>query len=745
MESSSVIRGEGWAREQIHATRPIIFPQEWTETDRTISGEFVIEAIQNKAYGDSQDGLQIENAIIASHLYRRYLTCHSEVSFHKCLFKHHFELPFSTFNRRLRFVGCTFDDHFNIHHSTLAELACYSSKDGTITKFNSNAIFLGIITTGNLLVTHCLFANPESIVSFNTTRSVGNMSLEASLFAGPVDLAGLTVETQLNCTHAQFLSTKTPVGFNSSSFLKGAMFDNSRFMGGVDFTALHVGQRLQCIRTIFASDTQEVDFSTAVFDGPAILENCIFKGPLSFTSAIARHDLYFRGSYFTNQQAEVTFTGARVSGSVFFDDCQFSGPFKFVVAQVEGLGSFNRAKFAKIANLQAVKVAGSVHFRQTEFEATLDLSGADITGQLIIANAKFTSTEGGLILNSSKVKRGVFLDDCQIKGFMNCVGAFIGGQLGVTRTHFSSPNSATSFSSTHVEGDLFINECQFAGPFSFVSTNISGQFLCTASSFLNESHKSDFAGFCAQGSVMFWGSIFNGPVRLRNGQFMQNLSIATAQFNKEIDLSNVNVKGYFYVFFIPEEQRSNTGHSGNHTKLPPYGNLNNFRFAGSDLHEKEQWKLWLRLPPHTEYAPDPFLALEQSFRRIGRDDLADKIYYSMKVREGHDLWRKRRYGKWLENQALKLLVGYGVHGSLLWLWAIPMPLIFAFACHYSHDTISPIRVLSYAIDVFLPVDLHQKKNCDIPDPLGLLTELWGWIIVPLALAQLGGVLKKKEP
>jgi hypothetical protein len=95
MEAAPEIRGEEWARQQAQAARPIIFPQEWTEDDRTISGEFVIEAIQNKAYADSPDGVQIENAIISSHVYRRYLTCPSEVSFHKCLFKRHFELTFS--------------------------------------------------------------------------------------------------------------------------------------------------------------------------------------------------------------------------------------------------------------------------------------------------------------------------------------------------------------------------------------------------------------------------------------------------------------------------------------------------------------------------------------------------------------------------------------------------------------------------------------------------------------------------
>jgi hypothetical protein len=652
---------------------------------------------------------------------------------------------FSAFARRLRFIGCTFNDNFNIHNSTLAELAFYSSRDNTPNKFNSNAIFLGITTTGTLLVTHCQFKDPQGLISFNTAKSVGNMSLEGSLFAGPVDLAGLIVESQFSCTHVQFLNTTVPARFNGTQLLKGAVLDDARFMGGVDFTALHVGQRLQCVGAIFGNDTQEVTFSTAVVDGPAILENCIFNGHLDFTSAIVKHDLYFKGSRFTNQQAGVTFTATRISGSAFFDDCQFSGPFKFIGAHVGGIGSFNRAKFTKVANLQAVKVAASMNFRHTEFGDSLDLSGADIDGQLIMADDKFLSTDGGLILNSSKVKRGYFLDNCHVNGFLNCAGANIGGQLGVTRTRFSGQTATASFSSANIEGDFVINECQFAGPSSFISTNITGQFRCTASGFLSESQKSDFAGIRVEGSAVFWGSTFNGSVRLRNGQFMQNLSIATAQFDKDIDLSNVIVKGYFYVFFIPEEQSFNTTErSSNQTKLPSSGNLNNFRFAGSDLHENGQWKLWLGLTPASEYTPDPFLALEQSFRKVGRDDLADQVYYSMKVREGHYRWRKGRYSKWLENQALRFLVGHGVHGWWLWLWAIPLLLVFTFACHYTHNTISPFRTFFYAVDVFLPVDLHQNTICDIPDPLKLLTELWGWIIVPLALAQLGGVLKNKE-
>lgn len=736
-------RGEQWARQQLLGGKPIVFPEEWPENDRTISGAFVIEALLSLPSANSPDGILIDNAIISSHVYRRYLTCSSEVSFAKCVFMFHFELPFSNFTRRLRFVACRFNDHFNIHSSTFAELAFYSSKDTTPTTFHSNAIFMGVITTGDFLCVNCRFENPGGVVSFNNAKTTGIMSLERTFFSGPVDLAGFRVDSQLNCMKTQFLNASVPVRFNGGQLSKGAVFDQAQFMGGADFSALHV-DRLQCVATHFHNIEQEVSFSTAVIDGPAILENCTFAGPVDFTSSTIRHDLYLKGSRFTNRQTSAVFTGIKISGSVFLDDCQLLGPLTFVVAHVGGQGSFNRSKFMSTANFQAIKLAGSMNFRQTQFEGTVDLSGADIDGQLIMLDDKFLNVDCGLSLNSSRIKRGFFLENSHVEGFLNCAGADIGGQVGITRTRFSSEAGLTTFSNAQIGGDLVIDDCQFAGPVSFASTNIIGQFRCTAVKFSNESQRSDFAGVHVQGSVVFWRSTFNGSVRLRNGHFSQNLSISTATFNKDIDLSNAIVNGYFYVFFIPEDLRINSETPTFETILPTSGNLNNFRFAGSDLHEDGRWKTWLALSPSSEYMPDPFLALEHSFRKVGRDDLADQVYYAMKVKEGHNLWERGRFDKWVGNQVLHFLVGHGVYGWWLWLWAIPLPLCFTFVCYYLHDTVSPFRTLFYAIDVFLPVDLHQTNICDIPEPLRILTELWGWIIIPLALAQLGGVLKKKE-
>ena len=233
---------------------------------------------------------------------------------------------------------------------------------------------------------------------------------------------------------------------------------------------------------------------------------------------------------------------------------------------------------------------------------------------------------------------------------------------------------------------------------------------------------------------------------------MRNVSLIGAQFSKPLNLSNTSIAGTFYVY-------SMTGAGGNGivhpTKLPPYADLRGLTFDRTDLEYGNRWQAWLSLRRSEDsHDPSPYLALESYFHRAGRDDLADRVHYEMRKAEGQALWRQGRWDKWTLNCLLRWAVGYGVYGWRLFIWAgvvlVPAWLYFVVTLKQAIEPDKPVSLWSliYTMDVFLPVNLNQEDLYNRPGPVFAIvkfaTKLWGWIIIPLAMAQLAGFLKKKR-
>lgn len=180
----------------------------------------------------------------------------------------------------------------------------------------------------------------------------------------------------------------------------------------------------------------------------------------------------------------------------------------------------------------------------------------------------------------------------------------------------------------------------------------------------------------------------------------------------------------------------------------------------TDLGSEERWRRWIDLRREGgDYDPGPYLVLEQSFRRAGRDDLGDQVHFEMRRSEEQFLKQRKRVGKYILHCLWRWSVGYGVGGQRLFYL---ISAVFASTYFFVYNTHrqgffqpgekpdpNPFSPFWYALDLLLPgVSLDYQEHWQATgEAISIFSRaviLVGWILVPLAVAQLAGLLKKKE-
>ena len=164
--------------------------------------------------------------------------------------------------------------------------------------------------------------------------------------------------------------------------------------------------------------------------------------------------------------------------------------------------------------------------------------------------------------------------------------------------------------------------------------------------------------------------------------------------------------------------------------------------------------------------------LEKSLRQVGRDDEADQVYLENQRREQRQCWTDHNYGEWFFRSLYGALGNYGVRpyrllvlsAILIWLGALVFKLPGAVAHRDKEVRNIPLTnfdAVALSICYFLPVEfpleeewIAATKPLTYHLPLvrkpiqvrpaaiaNFVLRLSGWIVVPLALAAVTGLLK----
>jgi len=393
--------------------------------------------------------------------------------------------------------------------------------------------------------------------------------------------------------------------------------------------------------------------------------------------------------------------------------CRFSSA-NFRRASFAGVVLLDGSTFRAGVNFNSTKVEGGATFKDAVFEGPANFVGADIASYLEASRAKFQNKEQGAQFGGMKVGGYALFMDAVFEGPVNFTGANIASNFNAAAAKFLNKEKAVLFIAMKVGQVAVLDKAVFEGPVNFVRAEITGSFLAPQAKFQNKEKVANFNSMKVEGGAIFKDAVFEGPVNFDYASFaLLDLSKVAGHFHMQ-EMS------YKYIKAAPEEPES-------HKEL-------------------------LKLADQSAYTADVYNNLEAFFLRQGYRGDADRAFIAGKRRER----RENLQGLgWLGSCLLDWLVGYGRRP---WQAGIPCAVLVALGCVlFSPKKMEPQkpedtpRVYSrfwYSLGLFLPVvdlqtDTVWKPKADqtFLRNYARVHALLGWILIPIVLAALTGLIK----
>ena len=333
-------------------------------------------------------------------------------------------------------------------------------------------------------------------------------------------------------------------------------------------------------------------------------------------------------------------------------------------------------------------------------------NGAQISGAII---------DEPIELTNARIPCDVRLEHCQFMSRATLSRASFTGLVSFDGSEFKED---AIFRGMKVGGDAIFKAAVFQGQVDFTGAEIVGDFTVKKALFQGKDNQAKFQSMKVAGLAIFDGARFEGQVDVYFADF-GSLDLSNASLPKVEGLSQLHYK---YI---------SAGH-------------------GADSH-----KALLTLAKSLPYNGSWYSRLEDFFLREGYRAEADKAFIEGKRQERKQWERSGRWLLCLGSLMLDLLVGYGRRP---WQAAIPCAVLIALGCVlFSPKKMEPRnpqeapRAYSrfwYSVGLFLPfVDLQADKVWRPKADQTFLRNympvhiLLGWILIPIALAALTGLIK----
>ncbi len=508
----------------------------------------------------------------------------------------------------------------------------------------------------------------------------------------------------------------------------------------------------QCVD--FSGSHFEKDFNSGdetnsftIYQKDLICNNTVFEGGASFNGARCEGSGYFHNAKFENTEKEINFVHATFGGNLECVGTIFKGGASFNCLRCEESGFFHNAQFENPKK--------KIDFGHATFGRNLDCTEAIFKG-----GARFNTLqcEGTGVFENARFEN---LEEKIDFGY-----ATFGDHLDCTEAIFRGD---ANFSALKCEGTGFFKNAQFENPkkeINFVHAAFGINLECQG--------KTTFAG-----KVNFRYVQISGVAILRGTEFQNSVSFNGAAIHS---LSMRDPKTDYGSGSFPFEKKDI-----------------DLRRCTFEIFEgtKEQQKHIVDAQSLEKFSQDPYLQFEQYYRSIGDEAYAKKIYY-----DGRRVLRKnalRRYAlkkskrqernseiRWplwrvISDWGLRWMVGYGVRMGrsfilILILLCLGTSVFWSDGALVPKDAKSISAVSSvaeqpdkadeaaqtgnkdkffthlchrlwYSLDLFIPiVNLRiiegYKRFHGWRAAYGVVHIIMGWILVPLLIASLSGVIKK---
>jgi hypothetical protein len=631
------------------------------------------------------------------------------------------------FNASADFNSANFAGTVSFENSAFKADAGFNSMKAGRAVFN-DAVFEGPVDfisadIANFEANGAKFQNKEKDATFNSMKVRGYAFFKNAVFEGPADFGSADIAGNLEAQGAKFQNKEKIANFSSMKVGGDAYFNDGVFEGPVSFILADIASNFSGHGARFQNKEKGANFSSIKIRGYAFfLGGAVFEGAANFASANIASTFAAPGAKFQNKEKEANFGGMKVGGYAFFNDAVFEGPVNFALAEIATALSANEAKFQNKeteANFSSMKIGGYTFFNDAVFEGPVNFVLSEIAGNFHANEAKFHNKEREANFNAIKIRGDAFFKNAVFEGPVNLVSADIASNLEAQGAKFQNKEKEASFGGMKVGGYAVFNEAVFEGPVNFVGADVAGNFAAGKARFKNKEKDASFGGMKLGGHAFFNDAVFEGPVNLNYADFAW-LDLSNTVWPKAAAKFHMQGMSYKYLRAAPNEPES-------HRAL-------------------------LKLADRSAYSADVYNHLEEFFLRQGYRDDADRAFIKGKRRER----KENLHGlSWVGSCLLDWLVGYGRRP---WQAGIPCAALVALGCVlFSPKKMEPQkpedtpRVYSrfwYSLGLFLPfVDLQADKVWKPKADQTFLRNymrvhiMLGWILVPLVLAALTGLIK----
>ena len=559
-------------------------------------------------------------------------------------------------------------------------------------------------------------------------------------FAGTADFGGVEIDGQFSA--------------------QGALFKRS-----VNFNAAKIGADL-----IFRADPEE-DLPAAVFESEAEFDWIEVGGQADF-----------RGARFDAPDDLVSFDGARITQDVLFKGVAFGGKVDFVGAQISGQASFQGAVFEQDVSFNGIRIESDASFSSDDeeklppatFGGEVDFVGAAIGGESDFEGVSFYSRDKPASFESAKFDGDAFFNQAQFFGKTS----FEDGQFGgIALFRDSCFLRELSFSGAQFRQGAFFQGARFKEAVDFGTAQFFVEAHFHGATFTKEARfdASRFTGLAQfNAGEDLLGAVFNNEVSFEHARFEHDVRFDDAVFRGN---TNYREASFLAVYFSPN------GQAQGQSQFQGSVDLRGCIYERIQVNEQLLLKRLVGTVDPDKYDRQPYTQLEKVLRAVGQDRQADDVYLERRRVEHKQKRQRGEIGSWLLDSLHALFANYGVRPYQLLY--IPVLLIFLGIGIFSapsavlpkdanepNQTATPIVLLPWdafrvSLREFLPVELPMASQW-IPSEDAVDVQVWlpwhtrtfkmrpstfaafflrlaGWILVPLGIAALTGLLRRVAP
>ena len=395
---------------------------------------------------------------------------------------------------------------------------------------------------------------------------------------------------------------------------------------------------------------------------------------------------------------------------------------------------------AKLAQgMQPPLGAAGVRIAHAQVRGDVDLDWAQIPAPLVLENIDVV---GNLSANEAQVAYVFKLTDSVMHGSVALNNAHIGGSLELQGTRFEH---RVSLSSIGVQGALFLDRSEFAEGFELKNATVNGAIQAFRATFnppKGSKTGANFYGMHVGGDLIVSDVTFHGDVSASHLRVDRNLVLERPTFAAFADFAAGVVGEYLVLEMQPVQNRLRI------VQLR-YGSISN---GQATYDAAATWNDLKPLFAGFEYSSDIYSRLEEFFHDAGEASLADAVYVEQKIQERKRLPATLKALNWLSYAT----VGYGRHPARAFIWSA-LFVVIGIAMFWREGGMIPTEgdkpgskynSLWYSLDLFLPLTRLQAAERWVPRPERRIAwtylrihHLLGWVLVPLGLAALSGLVK----